>query len=281
MKKTDKTALTAAIFAAAMGAAAVSGTPAEAAGISPDNAGLASQLESFAPVYGPAPDFDDTDPTEAPVTKSIEELEELQDVYGPPVTGQIMTRPAKTTATTVAVTEVTTLPEFQEVYGPPPVDTPTEAVTEAEEMMATVYGPPAMSGDINYDSSIDSFDLVKLRSIVTGEEMPTPYGGQYSADVNGDGEINIADLVSMGRYLIGQTDSLTSKKIKKNKIKVIYQEENIEPATEEETNPIDILPQPKYGPPYSGDIDDPSDPIEDPTYQVVYGPPSYFGLEDF
>ena len=148
MKKTDKTALTAAIFAAAMGAAAVSGTPADAAVISPDNAGLASQLESFAPVYGPAPDLDDPDPTEAEiVTRSIEELEELQDVYGPPVTGQIMTRPAKTTATTVAVTEDTTMPEFQEVYGPMPV-----------------------FGDINNDSRIDTFDMVQLRRLLIGRD---------------------------------------------------------------------------------------------------------------
>ena len=89
---------------------------------------------------------------------------------------------------------------------------------------------------------------------------------------------------------MGQRDVLgygEGYKIKKNKIKVIYEpaEEVTEPATEEPTNPFQDIPQPKYGPPYT--IDDPDypfdplDPIEETTYQAYYGPPSFFGLEYF
>lgn len=246
MKKTEKTALTAAVFAAALGAAALAGGQAEALTPAADQTELT--LEKFSAVYGPPPDYFMEPTAEAEPTE-----------------------------------EPTELPTFQEVYGPPPTETPTEAISEAE-MMTAVYGPMPVFGDINHDARVDSFDMTKLRRVVTGEEMPVSYGGVFTEDVNEDGEINIADLVAMGRYLIGQTDSLTSKKIKKNRIKVIYQEESIEPATEEETNPFDILPQPKYGPPYDYDPDDPLyplDPIDQEPLQPYYGAPSFFGIDDF
>ena len=255
MKKTERTALTAAIFAAAIGTSAVTGGQAVAIDLAEEPVTAESDLESYATVYGPAPDFE----------------------YREPETEAISEEP----------TENMTMPEFQDVYGPPPMTEPDTV----EPMTEAVYGPPWIPGDINHDFSVDVFDMPLIRKLVisTGNVRDTNYWWTFNnADINNDDEVNVADLVALSQYLMGQRESLrdSQSKVKENKIKVIY-EETTEPETEPSTSPFTDLPQPKYGPPYSGDPDwgldpiEPFDPIEEPTYQAYYGPPSFFGLEDF
>ena len=147
------------------------------------------------------------------------------------------------------------------------------------EKFSALYAPLYVVGDVNADNSVDTFDMVKLRSIVTGDITLKNRDQEYRADVNMDGTVNVADLVAMSRFLIGQTNSLTSKRIKENAITVIDEAT----ATEPSTASFNELPQPEYGPPYSEDTDLPVEPFDpdDPPMQAYYGPPSFFGLEDF
>ncbi|MBO4877021.1 MAG: dockerin type I repeat-containing protein [Ruminococcus sp.] len=311
MKKTDKTALTAAIFAAAMSAAAVTGGQAEAETVTAESM-IIESLATYAPVYGPSPDIrtlpdemyyeegEETSPqmTVPPTvygppwifgigTEPADEFgDEFQDVYGPP---PIM----ETTDTPTEPVIDTTLPEFQEVYGPPPETETTTAIQDLTEY-ATVYGPMWYRnyGDVNGDGSVDVFDMPLMRKAVTGDYKPADPGN--NADVNRDGQINVADLVALSQYLTGQRDLIINLP-KDNKIKVIYNDENTDPTEplpqpeygppdpyyEDPTEPFTDIPQPKYGPQYAGDPEKPTDHVEEPTYQVVYGPPSVFGLEDF
>ncbi len=292
MKKTDKTALTAAIFAAAMGAAAVSGGQAEAADVNAGLNAVESQLSAFAPVYGPSPDFEYTQPvTEttvatAPVTTvpdpvygppwmmttvaettAVEDLENLQDVYGPPVSMELPTLPEET------VSSATTAAEPD----------PTSEPASIEPTTVAVYGPMWAWGDANTDGNVDVFDLPLIRKYVVSEDSEYRTTGRLASDVNNDGYVNVADLVAVSQYLMGQRDSLgiPTSKIKENKIRVIY-DEDIEPVTEEPTSPFDDIPQPKYGPVYAGDMEEPTESIDDLWgHSTVYGPPSFFGLEDF
>ncbi|MBO4877022.1 MAG: dockerin type I repeat-containing protein [Ruminococcus sp.] len=252
MKKTERTALTAAIFAAAIGTSAVTGGQAVAIDLAEEPVTAESDLESYATVYGPAPDFE----------------------YREPETEAISEEP----------TENMTMPEFQDVYGPPPTTEP-ETV---ESMTQALYGPIWDGGDANLDGKADVFDMPLIRKYVVSDNKFYSDPSVFNSDVNIDGKVNVADLVAFSQFLLGQRDYIGNgeTKVKENKIKVIY-EETTEPETEPSTSPFTDLPQPKYGPPYSGDPDwgldpiEPFDPIEEPTYQAYYGPPSFFGLEDF
>lgn len=55
-----------------------------------------------------------------------------------------------------------------------------------------------LTGDINGDGKINSFDLAMLRKCVINEESPK------SADLNNDGRANIADVVTMSNWILGR-----------------------------------------------------------------------------
>ena len=59
-----------------------------------------------------------------------------------------------------------------------------------------------MYGDLNGDGEINSADLLKLRKYLIGSEG---LDGAFksSAYINSDGEINSADLLNLRQYLIG------------------------------------------------------------------------------
>lgn len=223
MKKTDKTALTAAMFAAAINL-----IPMGASAYDPEN-------EPIQDVYGPPV----VDTTYAP------ETEPIQDVYGPPwmftestvtatdtmpvpvTTFQTVYGPPEVISSMLAEREkytTTTMPTYQPVYGPAPIydtttlppvtseETITTAVTEdpieeTTERFEPVYGPAPIIGDFNYDRKIDSFDMVAAR------QMYVKSGGNmdrvmWNSDMNNDGKFGVADLVMLSRYLLGVPNAL-------------------------------------------------------------------------
>ena len=184
MKKTERTALTAAIFAAAIGTSAVTGGQAVAIDLAEEPVTAESDLESYATVYGPAPDFE----------------------YREPETEAISEEP----------TENMTMPEFQDVYGPPPTTEP-ETV---ESMTQALYGPIWDGGDANLDGKADVFDMPLIRKYVVSDNKFYSDPSVFNSDVNIDGKVNVADLVAFSQFLLGQRDYIGNgeTKVKENKI---------------------------------------------------------------
>ena len=258
MKKTDKTALTAAMFAAALNL-----VPMGANAYDPEQ-------EPIQDVYGPPVIAETTyDPGEEPI----------QDVYGPPW------------MFTETTTETTTTMRFEPLYGPPDVissalaerekytssettATTEDIITTTEKEFAAVYGPAPMPGDVYLDGKVDSFDLVRMRKLLF-EENPSQIA-LWNADVNKDGDFNIADLVLLNRFLLGQT-------------KVLGKEAQNEPiVTTTTTDPVaDVIrtTQTVYGPPQvissmlAERDNSTTTTTTTPNFAPVYGPPSLIDLD--
>lgn len=81
---------------------------------------------------------------------------------------------------------------------------PTEVYTETEEI--TEEKAQVIVGDINYDMTVDIYDLIEMRGIIL--DNPAMVSAQQLAalDLNGDKDCNVADLVLMQQYLIGRID---------------------------------------------------------------------------
>ncbi len=187
MKKTVKTLMTAALFAASAAAAMSAYDPA---------------AEEIQDVYGPAPDYPSIEETndiktdEPPMTTTETDVFD-QPVYGPPWVPQ-----TESTTTTVATNE-------------PPIVT-----TMQTNPPAPVYGPPWVMidekewlGDLNLDGSIDVYDMVALRNyLISGEDtISVDDWEKLRADVNKDGEVGMADLIMLQKYLLGSIDSFPGK----------------------------------------------------------------------
>lgn len=253
MKKTEKTALTAAIFAAAMcGTANTASEPVEAAAftstttsvvgsefagnqpaISPD---AIKELNSkMAPVYGPPPSYDDSDNSEEDVITTT--TRKITTVYGPPRT-----------------TTVTPVPDEQET-------TTDFVIAELKTNGQPVYGPAPFYGDVNDDGRTDVFDMILLRERFAKND--TSYS--FMADVNYDLKISVADLVVLNKFLLGKIDK----------------EEPVKTTTFEEED-VTTMPTmaPLYAPPsYFTTIVSEEEDIVQTTredIQDVYGPPSWF-----
>ena len=316
MKKTDKTAITAALFAAAMGAAAAGGGSADAAGMSDVELSLAK----FSAAYGPPPDYYFTD---IPVTTEYDPFEVVpQPDYGPIY---IYTTTATAPEETTPVTELIPQPAYGPMWTVPVTEevqtTAVTAVTEVTEPITEsvtevipqpAYGPPLIVGDLNGDGEVDTFDFVRMRSLVADKTAVANRTTSLRADMNGDDEVNVADLVALGRYVIGRPVSIVingrTQKFNEgseyNRIPILDEDGNyvydpfdplpqpaygppiyVDPVVEPSTlSPEDMRAQPVYGPPNDYIVDPteeiPTKFIEEPTFQAVYGPPSYFGLED-
>ncbi len=131
--------------------------------------------------------------------KTVENV--MSAVYGPP--------PAYTTTT----------PTINTLYGPPvaiPDETtqtepPVTSISnyQTEPLPQPVYGPPSMfvtKGDINMDEEINIADYCRMLSAAIGEE--DEYLGRVAADIDENGTINIVDIESMRKYLIGKIPSV-------------------------------------------------------------------------
>ena len=282
MKKTEKTALTAAIFAAAMyGTANVATEPVEAGAaftstttavvgvdivadsqpaISPD---AIKELNSkMSTVYGPPPSFEDDAYEEENIITTTQHMVAL---YAPP---EYMT-------TSVSEEDEyeswTTTTAIHTVYGPPVAFTTTtvpdinttttttdKVIAEIETYDQPVYGPPPLYGDLNADNRVDVFDIILLRERFA--ENNTNYS--YLADVNNDMKISVADLVILQKYLLGKIDDIR------------YPErEDVTTTTRTELAGV-------YGPPswFTTVADDEKNvtTTTSVTFVPLYGPPSVF-----
>ncbi len=183
MKKTIKTLITAALFAAS----------------SASMSAYDPAAEEIQDVYGPAPDYPSIEETnnvetaEPPMTTTETEVFD-QPVYGPP-----WFTPDEETTTTAAV------------------DTTPIVTTMETNPPAPVYGPPWMMleekewlGDLNLDGSVDVYDMVALRKYLLSHTDADDWE-EKRADVNKDGEVGMADLIMLQRYLLGSINSLTDK----------------------------------------------------------------------
>ncbi|MBR5164036.1 MAG: hypothetical protein IKW87_00545 [Ruminococcus sp.] len=236
MKKTDKTALTAAAFAAAL---------------------------NIVPMGSSA-----YDPSEEPI----------QDVYGPPVYFE-----------TTTVEEMVPQPD----YGPMPAwTTETTAVTQDPVITTTemeaqpTYGPEFFCGDITHDNVVDTFDLIAMRQLFTKNKLgKIPYSPE--ADLNYDGKVSLADLVTLNKFMLGNKEYFTKETGVPTTTteKTWYQPDPVTTTTEMEFVAV-------YGPPAwfeeSTETTTVPDEIDEPDVTTtteaqldpLYGPPSWFGKED-
>ena len=69
---------------------------------------------------------------------------------------------------------------------------------------------PALPGDINDDGVVDTFDLIPARTalIIDGEQFGSKKAFK-AADVNGDDEYGVADLVQIQEFLLGKRAEFT------------------------------------------------------------------------
>lgn len=184
MKKTIRTVLTAAAFAAA--------------GVS----AMTAVAEGREPVR-----MEFNNETERDVFK------EFYGAYGPPPTSIPMWDETTTTEPVETMTSLTTtMPRT--VYGP----TSTSTVTTSEqedivELTTTMlpqpaYGPaPTIKGDVNGDYTVDIFDSIAMRKAILFDEYADTVNLHFS-DLNKDGRISVGDLVILNKYLLGKIKDL-------------------------------------------------------------------------
>ena len=261
MKKTLRTVITAAMFAAA-NMSAIPAAAGEANAVPQFRNDTEREVyRNFSPVYGPGPTYE--------VTTTTADIEEVLTTttttdYPVPLYG---TQPPRTTTSDlqgsfVSSTTTTTVP----VYGvlPPrtttttidrvdPINNTTTSINLDEILTTTttqpqpVYGPPLQDwvGDVNLDGYVDSFDVVAVRKmLVKGTQNYAPGSTMeaYYGDMNNDGKLSIADLLLLQQYVLGKI----SKSELQQKFGYWYGSHNVPieqiyppvPGTAPENNPI-------------------------------------------
>ena len=204
--------------------------------------------------------------------------EPIQDVYGPPIYFE-----------TTTVEEMVPQPD----YGPMPAwTTETTAVTQDPVITTTemeaqpTYGPEFFCGDITHDNVVDTFDLIAMRQLFTKNKLgKIPYSPE--ADLNYDGKVSLADLVTLNKFMLGNKEYFTKETGVPTTTteKTWYQPDPVTTTTEMEFVAV-------YGPPawfeestetttVPDEIDE-SDVTTTTEAQLdpLYGPPSWFGKED-
>lgn len=208
MKKNERTALTAALFAAALNLIPTGTSDMNSSAAGSDTAPVG--VDEYVPsadepigMYGPPWMFETTTATTTEPLRT-----DVYPMYGTP--------PAWTTVTPASSAQTTISPMLTEVYpvyGTAPAWTTAPVTTtyapETDEPIC-VYGPPPVLkkdlGDLDYDGRVTAFDMVLFRQNFIDGYYDTIDYARY--DVNQDGRIGIADLVMLQRYLLGQIDSL-------------------------------------------------------------------------
>ena len=218
MKKTIRTVLTAAAFAAA----GVSAMTAVAEGREPVRMTFNNETER-------------------------DVFKEFYGAYGPPPTSIPMWDEITTTkALETLTTTTTTMPRT--VYGP--TSTSTVTTSEQEDVVALtttmvpqpVYGPaPVYMGDANMDGVVDIFDSIAIRKAILFDDYSNNNINRHFADLNKDGEINVGDLVILNKYLLGKIKDLENYPAMK---------EDYEPVVTTAYDPINDRIETAYGPPW-------------------------------
>lgn len=289
MKKTEKTALTAALFAAAMHVGTANSEPVDATAAFSGN--------TTTTVVG----MENKESSQPAVLKDVitEFKSEMAGVYGPPPTTTV---PDDKEDMPVTTTTEPILPGFTTVYGPPSIFTTTtpedkddvvttttidKVIAELENDSQPVYGPKPFYGDVNTDGVTDVFDMILLRERFA--QNNTDYS--FQADINNDFKVSVADLVLLNKYLLGQIDDIRNPEGDKEVVKTTMSTQTVygppvtyTTAADEEEDVVtttEELIQDVYGPPpswYTTTVDDLDDPevTTQTTFAPLYGPPSIF-----
>ncbi|MBR4200631.1 MAG: dockerin type I repeat-containing protein [Oscillospiraceae bacterium] len=220
MKKTLKTAMTSAMFAAALG-------------IGAGSAPVVSAERTSAPDFLPAEEslMDQT-------------AETMVCVYGPPeVMSSLEAERTTTTTTTEELALSGTSPTAEETTTLPPED--------PDLIPVPVYGPPSAfyeMSDVNMDRSLDARDLTVLKRVILQAQKegvdPMAYIGDLG-DVNGDGVLDKEDIKALRRMLTGKSKEEEDAEEAQTTTTAAI----VTGLPETETTPIYIAPQPVYGPP--------------------------------
>ncbi len=102
---------------------------------------------------------------------------------------------------------------FKEVAEPSYYYTESEEIDENTTTEPTEPSGQVLVGDVTLDMQVDIFDHVYLRRIVTGAAIAFTEELKAAADVTGDDEIGIADVVAMQNYLTGRISELPAGSI--------------------------------------------------------------------
>jgi stress response protein YsnF len=63
-------------------------------------------------------------------------------------------------------------------------------------------GPAVIKGDVNGDGEVNVADLVAVSNYMAGDDTVS----KEKADVNSDGEVNVADLVAISNIMSGNAE---------------------------------------------------------------------------
>ena len=91
--------------------------------------------------------------------------------------------------------------DFVRVYSSE-ASAPSETYSETEEISAEKS--QVLKGDLNLNEKVDVFDFVKMRKLISGQITDITPVLRASADTNSDGEISVADAVTLQNYILGK-----------------------------------------------------------------------------
>ena len=296
MKKTEKTALTAALFAAAMHVGTANSEPIDASAAFSGNTtttvvGMENKQSSqpavlknvitefkseMAGVYGPPPTTTVTNAEEEDVVTTMTTT--MAVVYGPP--SIFTTAPDDEEDVPVTTTtEEPILPGFTTVYGPPSIfttapddeeDTPVTTTTEPIlPGFTTVYGPPSMfttTTPENKDDVVTTTTIDKVIAELENDGQPVYGPKPFYGDVNNDGSTDIYDMILLREEFAKPNPEYSFQADVNGDFKVSV---------------ADLVLLNKY---LLGQIDDIRDPNKEEDVvttlkqeiEDVYGPPSWF-----
>ena len=249
MKKTVKTAMTAAMFAMSLGATAGNALYAQAIGNSALEAALSFEETTTGPrvttVYGPPEIF----------TTTPEETQETFLLSGTVVTPEgtytttdeeypIRLEGEATMPTTTTDIHTTTTTEGTCTI--PVTTTPIITTTTTFPITVPLYGPPSVlydSADVNTDKSLDARDLTALKRMILSGKRDAYW--TELGDVNGDGVLDKKDIKALQRKLTGKPEDEDEDE----DVTTTVTTTTTTTTTTEETEFWETYPQPVYGPP--------------------------------
>ena len=219
MKKTLKTVMTSAMFAAALG-------------VSAGSAPIVSAEKTSVP---------DVLPAEESLMQQTEAT--MVCVYGPPEVMSSLEEERSTTTTTTEELAIGGVPPIVEETTEPPEDVP-------EIIPQPAYGPPSAFydiSDVNMDRSLDARDLTALKRVILKAQDegvdPMVYIGDLG-DVNGDGVLDKEDVKALRRQLTGKSKEEEDAE----EAQTTTTAPLITDMKSTETTTIYDIPQPDYGP---------------------------------
>ena len=146
-------------------------------------------------VYGPGPNYDLNDHSHDWSQGGWKLPDEQEETVTTTADNQKTTTTTTTPLLTTLISSTTTT--MQMLYGPDMIDSVR----------------PKYLGDVNLDETVDSFDMIALRRMILNGlgDASRMNVSLFNSDVNLDGKVNIADLILLQKYLLGQIDEIEAE----------------------------------------------------------------------